>query len=121
MGDKILNAVLFYAKWCPHCEKPSKFWNSLELDGIHFMKIEEQEFPNNIKEHITSFPTIKFFHDTKESINIESCIEDYQGERTKDAIIEYSKKMLQNLDSKSLMKGGNQKSLKWKYVFLKYG
>jgi len=62
--------MIYYAKWCSHCQSSFEDWKKLSKKGNVFM-IESANYPK-----VKSFPTIKIVKDGK--------VSDYEGERTVD-------------------------------------
>lgn len=60
--------MIYYAKWCGHCQRSFEDWKKLSKDAKVFM-IESANYPK-----VTSFPTIKIVKNRK--------VSDYEGERT---------------------------------------
>jgi len=96
-----INLVLFYAEWCPHCQRFEPTWNELanDLDGtnvegktVHLKKIDCAKQGNKNKceaNNVNSYPTIKCF-----TVNGE---EEYEGERTYDALETFLHNVIKHL------------------------
>ena len=88
-----INFVLFYAEWCPHCQNFAPTWDQLtadlngqEVEGvrINIKQIDCAEEKNTVKctaNDVKGYPTIKCF-----TVN---GVEEYEGERTYDALESY--------------------------------
>jgi protein disulfide-isomerase A6 len=66
--------TLYYASWCPHCEKMLPDWNALgsNVNGIVIRKIEQKQ---NTEYEVQGYPTI-IYRDGKGNG------EKYEGQRT---------------------------------------
>jgi len=90
--DKPLLLVEFYAPWCGHCKKLApeykKAAKKLREKGMDVLaKVDASKEGELAKEHfIQGFPTLSLFRYGEK-------VEDYKGERTADAIVEYMLKM----------------------------
>ena len=79
---------LFYADWCGHCQRFKPEWaklkKQLDSNNIGWGEYESQKDASRMsKEGIEGFPTIKITKNGKK--------EDYNGERTASAIMNYLK------------------------------
>lgn len=84
--------VEFYAPWCGHCKKLEPEYNQL---GEHFKdndKVIIAKMDSTANEvaavQVSGFPTLKFFPADSEEIV------DYDGERTKDGMVEFIEKQI---------------------------
>lgn len=79
-----INMVLFYADWCPHCQKIKPLWNRFtnSMDGesvngrtVHVMKVHCPDSESVCKANdISGYPTIKCMSNNH--------TEEFSGERT---------------------------------------
>lgn len=83
--------VLFYAPWCGHCKKMMPEWDQFmeeSKDGdVMVVKVNADEDKELAEKHgVKSFPTIKFY-----SNGLDSEAEEYDGNRTASAFMEFVK------------------------------
>lgn len=88
---KELVMVEFYAPWCGHCKKLepeyAKAAAVLKKQGIPLTKVDATKEGELAKEHmVQGFPTLMVFRNGEKH-------EDYSGDRTADAIVEYMNKL----------------------------
>ena len=88
-GNEV-NFVLFYAEWCPHCQRFEPVWDKLseELNGhemngqkVNIQKIDCAENENSKKcsaNNIEGYPTIKCF--------TNNGVKEYEGQRDLDSL-----------------------------------
>jgi len=88
-GNEV-NFVLFYAEWCPHCQRFEPVWDKLseELNGnemngqkVNIQKIDCAENENSEKcsaNNIEGYPTIKCF--------TNNGVKEYNGKRDLDSL-----------------------------------
>ena len=89
-NDNEVNFVLFYAEWCPHCQRFEPVWDKLteELNGnemngqkVNIQKIDCAENENSKKcsaNNIEGYPTIKCF--------TNNGVKEYEGQRDLDSL-----------------------------------
>lgn len=132
--DNIINnndtIIKFYADWCGHCQTLAPIWENIEEllsheyygKGIKLLSVNENDISKidnkNIK--INAFPTILFIKKGYESIK------SYEGERSKEGILNFIKDNFGNnlthklkktntskkYTSKRNMKGGRGKNVR---------
>lgn len=91
LKDEGPTMIIYYAKWCGHCQSSYESWKQLakEMDGkAQVFMIESENYPK-----VKSFPTIKIVKKGKAT--------DYEGERS-------SNKM------KSALLGGRRRSRRFR-------
>lgn len=88
--DNEVNFVLFYAEWCPHCQRFEPVWDRLatDLNGtqingktVNIQKVDCAKRGNKescAENDVNSYPTIKCF-----TVN---GVQEYEGEREYDAL-----------------------------------
>jgi thiol-disulfide isomerase/thioredoxin len=99
MPDVKIKVQLFYANWCGHCNKFKPEWEQFKKladgDNIKHEEYEADKDKQKVDEaNVSGFPTIR--------ITMNGNTEDYNGERTADAILSFVKG-----DKKSMSGGGN--------------
>lgn len=90
-ADSLLKTqvILFYAHWCGHCKNMMHDWNMAKEDGKKFAvwkefdcdKEESQEMMR--KYDVTQFPTVMKLRAGK--------MQKYEGERTKDKLVNFAR------------------------------
>lgn len=61
--------VIFFATWCPHCQRMEPIWNDLERKEGKKLRVERYDIdaPENVKlieyYKVTSIPTMLLFRD----------------------------------------------------------
>jgi thiol-disulfide isomerase/thioredoxin len=100
MPDVKIKVQLFYANWCGHCNKFKPEWEEFKKlakgGGIEYEEYEADKDKQKVDEaNVSGFPTIR--------ITMNGNTEDYNGERTADAILSFVKG-----DKKSMSGGSNQ-------------
>ena len=99
--DNEVNLVLFYAEWCPHCQRLEPIWDKLanDLDGeqiegknVHVIKIDCANQKNKDtcqKNDVSSYPTIKCF--------TANNVQEYEGKRTYNALETFLHNVIKNM------------------------
>lgn len=90
--------ALFYAPWCGHCKNVLPTWKELEqrMDGkqCRVISVNSEEHPDLLEAHgIKGFPTFKWL---PYGMNHPNDGEEYNGNRTMEAFIEYMQKKNSN-------------------------
>jgi protein disulfide-isomerase A1 len=85
--------IEFYAPWCGHCKKLAPIWDELatELKSISNLVIAKMDATANEVESVdvSGFPTLKFYPSNSKNSPI-----DYDGDRTKEALLTWLKEKL---------------------------
>jgi hypothetical protein len=84
-----ISVILCYATWCGHCHTVKEWYQDLidssPLSNINFTMVEESNIPPEILDILEGFPTIL--------IICNGSIDKYPGNRNKDDLLNYLKKM----------------------------
>jgi len=84
-----ISVILCYATWCGHCHTVKEWYQDLidssPLANINFTMVEESNIPPEILDTLEGFPTIL--------IICNGSIDKYPGNRNKDDLLNYLKKM----------------------------
>ena len=94
--------ILFYAPWCGHCQEFHPIFEKLAKSTKGLFKLGAVNCENNRelaeRYKVTGFPTILFFGDDKDNV------EEYEGDREADKIIDFLFEKSKKLINKKLKK-----------------
>ena len=86
--------VMFYAPWCGHCKRLKPEWEKVKSEyqgNVTIHEVNCDENPEIAKTHnIQGFPTLRFF---PSGTSDPSSAVEYDGERSKSAIIDFINKV----------------------------
>ena len=94
--------ILFYAPWCGHCQEFHPIFEKMARATKGLFKLGAVNCENNRelaeRYKVTGFPTILFFGDDKDNV------EEYEGDREADKIIDFLFEKSKKLINKKLKK-----------------
>eukprot|EP00096_Caligus_rogercresseyi_P011615 TRINITY_DN4617_c0_g1_i1.p1 TRINITY_DN4617_c0_g1~~TRINITY_DN4617_c0_g1_i1.p1 ORF type:complete len:453 (+),score=106.85 TRINITY_DN4617_c0_g1_i1:100-1458(+) len=109
--------IKFYAPWCGHCKKLEPIWKlseqSLAHDPVRVARVDCTRFPAVATEfNIQGFPTILFLKGENQYA--------YEGDRTREDIVAFSKKLLGPSVTQIKSEEDFQKALERSEIFFAY-